>query len=88
MPNIKSTIKIHNKKVTKAKPLAQARTYNYINKSKCSLNNRCLSNNVLFKANITSETEDYRNITYCGISETKFKSRYANHGKSFKNRKY
>ena len=88
MPNIKSTIKIHNKKVTKAKPLAQARTYNYINKSKCSLNNRCLSNNVLFKANITSTTENYRNIIYCSISETKFKSRYANHGKPFKSRKY
>ena len=52
MPNMKSRINIHNKKVTKAKPSVQARTYNCINKSKCPLNNKCLSNNVLYKANV------------------------------------
>ena len=88
MPNMKSRINIHNKKVTKAKPSAQARTCNCINKSKCPLNNKCLSNNVLYKANITSTSENYRNKIYYGISETKFKARYANHRKSFKNRKY
>ena len=72
----------------KAKLSAQARTCNCINKSKCPLNNKCLSNNVLYKANITSESENYRNKIYYGISETKFKSRYANHQKSFKNRNY
>ena len=79
MPNMKSRINIHNKKVTKAKPSAQARTCNYINKSKCPLNNKCLSNNVVCKANITSASENYRNKIYNGISDTKFKSRYANH---------
>ena len=88
MPNMKSRINIHNKKVTKAKPSAQARTCNCINKSKCPLNNKCLSNNVLYLTNIKSTTENYRNKIYYGISETKFKSRYANHWKSFKNRKY
>ena len=59
-----------------------------LNKSKCPLKNKCLSNNVLYKANITSASENYRNKIYYGISETKFKSRYANHRKSFKNRNY
>ena len=88
MPNMKSRINIHNKKVTKAKPSAQARTCNCINKSKCPLNNKCLSNNVLYKANITSTSENYRNKIYYSISETKFNWRYANHRKSFKNRNY
>ena len=70
MPNMKSRINIHNKKVTKPKPSAQARTCNCINKSKCPLNNKCLSNNVLYKANITSTSENYRNKIYYGISET------------------
>ena len=35
MPNMKSRINIHNKKVTKANPSAQAKTYNWVNKSKC-----------------------------------------------------
>ena len=79
MPNMKSRTNIHNKKVTKAKPSAQARTCNYINKSKCPLNNKCLSNKVVCKANITSASKNYRNKIYNGISDTKFKSRYANH---------
>ena len=88
MPNMKSRINIHNKTVTNAQPSAQARTCNCINKSKCPLNSKCLSNNVLYKANVTSKTENYRNKIYYGISETKFKSRYANNRKYFKNRKY
>ena len=51
---MESRINIHNKKVAKAKPSAQTRTCNCINKLKCPLNNKCLSNNVLYKANITS----------------------------------
>ena len=66
MPNMKSRTNIHNKKVTKAKSSAQARTCNYINKSKCPLNNKCLSNNVLYKANVTSTSENYRNKIYNG----------------------
>ena len=85
---MKSRINIHNKTVTKAQPSAQARTYNFINKSKCPLKNKCLSNNVLYKANVTQKTENYRNKIYYGISETMFKSRYANHRKSFQNKKY
>ena len=88
MPNMKSRINIHNKKVAKAIPSAQARTCNCINKSKYPLNNKCLSNNILYKANITSMSENYKNKTYYGISETKFKSQYANHRKSFENRNY
>ena len=42
----------------------------------------------MYKTNITSTTGNYRSKTYYGISETKFKSRYANLRKSFKNRKY
>ena len=75
MPSMKSRINIRNKKVTKAKPSTQARTCNSINKSKYPLNNKCLSNNVLYKANITSTSENYRNKIYYGISETKFMSR-------------
>ena len=42
----------------------------------------------MYKTNITSTTGNYRNKTYYGISETKFKSRYANLRRSFKNRIY
>ena len=54
------------------------------------LNNKCLSNDVLHKTNVTSTTESYWNKVSqdYGISETKFRSQYTNQWKSFKNRKY
>ena len=42
----------------------------------------------MYKENITSTSQNHRNKIYYGISETKFKSRYTNHRKSFKNRNY
>ena len=88
MPNMKSRINIHNKKVTKAKASAQPRTCNSINKSKYPLSNKCLRNNVLYKANITLESENYRNKIYYDISKGMLKSRYTNHQKSFENSNY
>ena len=64
MWNMKSRINIYKKTVTKAQPSAQARTCNCINKSKRPLNNKCLSNTVLYKASITLTTENYRNKIY------------------------
>ena len=74
--------------MTIAKPSAQARTCNCINKYKRPWSNECLSNNVLYKGNITSASENYRNKINHGISETKLKWRYTNRRKSFKNRNY
>ena len=68
MPNMKSRINILNKTVTNAQSLTQARTRNCINKSNCALTNRFLSNNVLYKANITSVTKHYRDKVYYNIS--------------------
>ena len=85
---MKSRINIHNKKVTNPQPSTQARICNCINKSNYTLNNKCLCDNVLYKANISSKTETYGNKVYYGISETKFKSRYQSHRKFFEDRKY
>ena len=72
---MKSTINMHNKTVANPQPSVQARTCNCMNISKCPWNNKCLSNNALYKANLTLTKENYRNKIYHGISETKFKSR-------------
>ena len=66
---------------------AQAGACSCLNKSKCPLNDQCLSSNVLHRANIASTAEDYGIKTYYSISETRFKLRYVNRQKSFKNRK-
>ena len=53
-----------------------------------NLGKKTHSNNVLYKENIKLTRENHRNKIYCGISETKFKSRYVNHLKSFKKQKF
>ena len=54
---MESRINIHNKAVRNKQPSFQARTFNSINKANCPLNNTCLSNNVLYKENKASMTE-------------------------------
>ena len=78
----------HNKTVINPKPSSRGKTWNCINKSNYTLNNTCLSNNVLYKSNITPRIENYENKIYYSSSETKFKSRYPDHWKTFENRKH
>ena len=84
MQNMKSRINILKKKGQKQNhQLKQEHVTKQI-----QINNKCLSNNILYKANIISAIENYRNEIYYDISETKFELRYANRWKSLKNQKY
>ena len=49
-------------------------------------NDKCLTNNVLYKASITPNEENPK--IYYGVCKTAFKRRYANHKKTFNNIKY
>ena len=49
---------------------------------------KCLTNNVLYKASITPNEENPKTKIYYGVCETAFKRRYANHKKTFNNIKY
>ena len=81
MPNIKSAINSHNRKILHSPVNNQSRTCNCINKTDCPLQEKCLSENTLYQADISSE--NFQTKIYYGISETKFKTRYSNHKKSF-----
>ena len=50
------------------------------------LQQRCLSNNILYQENITTLGESSETKVYYGICETAFKLRYANHKKSLSHR--
>ena len=52
------------------------------------LDNKCLTDNIIYKAKIQSSLTNYSPKTYIGASETKFKQRYANHKKSFNHERY
>ena len=86
MPNIKSAINSHNRKILHSPVNNQSRTCNCINKANCLLQEKCLSENTLYQVDISSE--NFQTKIYYGISETKFKTRYSNHKKSFNHEKH
>ena len=86
MPNIKSAINSHNRKILHSPVDNQSRTCNCINKTDFPLQEKCLSENTLYQADISSE--NFQTKIYYGISETKFKTRYSNHKKSFNHEKH
>ena len=54
-------------------------------KQNCPLNGKCLSHCIVYKAEVNTSSEKH---TYYGLCEGEFKSRYNNHTKSFRSRKY
>ena len=85
MPNIKSAINSHNRKIFHPSVDNQSRTCNCINKTDCPLQKKCFSKNTLYQADIS--LENFQTKIYYRISEAKFKTRYSNHKKSFDHKK-
>ena len=86
MPNIKTAINSHNRKILHSPVNNHSRTCNCINKTDCPLQEKCLSENTLYQADISSE--NFQTKIYYGISETKFKTRYSDYKKSFNHEKH
>ena len=87
MRNVKSIINKHNKTVQDPPTNNSERTCNCIIKEKCPLQEKCLNNN-MYKATLKSNQGKYQHKIYYGITETKFKQRYANDIKSFRHEKH
>ena len=81
MPNIKNIVNTYNEKIINPPKDNIIRTCNCIRKHQWSLNEKCLINNVLYKASITPNEENSKTKIYCGVCETAFKLRYVNHKK-------
>ena len=88
MDNITNIISSHNKKIINSGNEANGKACNCRNKSNCPLDNKCLNNKIVYKAEIETNDVISESSTkvYFGISETKFKFRYSNHAMSFRNR--
>ena len=88
MPNMKNIINTHNKKIINPPKYNIPRTCNCIRKHQRPLNEKCLTNNVQYKASITPNEENPKTKIYYDDCETAFKRKYANHKKTFNNIKY
>ena len=88
MPNAKSTISNHNRRVLNNNVTTiNEKTCNCRAKSRCPLDGRCLTASVVYKAEITP-TDTQESKVYFGITAGLFKERYNNHKKSLTNAKY
>ena len=85
MPNIKSATNSYNRKILHPPVKSQIKTCNCIKKTDCPLQEKCLSENTLYQADIS--LENFQTKIYYRISEAKLKTRYSNHKKSFDHKK-
>ena len=76
-------INAHNKLILKTDEKQKEDLCNCIQPANCPLTGKCLTNNVVYKATVTSNTERPTSKSYIGICETSFKTRYNNHKSSF-----
>ena len=53
------------------------------NKNNCPLDGKCLTPNIIYEAQITSNQLNYKQKVYIGTAETDFKHRFNKHTKSF-----
>ena len=86
MPNIKPEIHKHNKntldKAQQKHP--DTRLCNCPNKKQRPLNGQCLTESIVYQANIMENIPGYKEKVYLGVSEATFKVRYGNHEKLFR----
>ena len=77
MDNVKNIISSHNKKIINSGNEANGKTCNCRNKSNCPLDNKYLTNKIVYKAEIETNNDTNKLSTkfYFGISDTEFKSR-------------
>ena len=88
MPNLKTIINSHNRKILESTVRLEQGACNCIVKNDCPLNGNCLTTNLLYEGHITSNITNYGEKVYTGITKPKFKLRFANHKKAFNNKKY
>ena len=85
MPNVKSIIDKHNKRVlrTLEPEIANVeRSCNCRKKDQGPIDNQCLTKGIVYQATVTSSEG---NESYVGLTDTNFKARFANHNQSFRN---
>ena len=73
MPNIRSKINGHNKKMLQHKPTELQELCNCLVKEDCPMNGLCLTSSILYQATIKYSNDKYKQKRCKGICEAAFK---------------
>ena len=79
LPNMRRIVTSHNKKITSPKDKVLD-PCNCRNKNNCPFSGSCQSSEIVYKAKVIPDNGDTKH--YIGLTENKFKQRYANHTSS------
>ena len=85
MHNMSSIISADNRSILN--PPKTSFGCNCRTRNMCPLQNKCLTPNIVYQADITNNVDDERRV-YLGLSETPFKDIYRNHVRDFNNEIY
>ena len=91
MDNIQKIIKKHNDRIImkdRPKTNAKINECNCKISTSCPLQNKCLTNNIVYMATISTVENPTLEKQYIGSATTEFKVRWANHKTSFNNVRY
>ena len=80
-PNMKKIVNSHNQKILNNSEKEKSEKTCNCTKSPCPVQGKCLTDNVVYQATVTTENEEQ---TYIGMAATTFKLRLANHLTSFR----
>lgn len=87
MPNVKSIISRHNKRILSNNTVrTTSEKCNCRKPDECPLKKNCLDSNIVYKAEVTCDDGEMKK--YIGMTANTFKERFYNHKKSFTNDKY
>ena len=87
MENVGNIIKKHNRVILNSKPTISEDGCNCREKTRYPLENKCLTTSIIYKAIVTSDSEN-SGKSYIGITEETLKKRFYDHQLFFKDRKY
>ena len=80
--NIGSVIVSHNRRIIQ--PTSNNHGCNCRNRAECPLDNKCLTENILYKAAVSALSRPDKK--YFGITETSIKDRFRNHTRDFRHK--
>ena len=83
MPNIRSKINSHAKKILQPKSAQPQKLCNCLDKEDYPLNGLYLTSSILYQGTRKCSDSKHKQKRYKGIVETTFKERYANHKETF-----
>ena len=87
MPNVKSIISRHNKRILSSNTVRTTTdNCNCRKPDECPLKRNCLHRNIVYEAEATGDDGEMKK--YIGMTANTFKERFYNHKKSFTNDKY